>query len=1095
MKITKKKKKLEKKITMDDYEKEEGFKTKSKELGFSSKKCLISNSSDYTVLDMQIKIVEFMNKAWEATEYGTKAEDKNYMGFALLFQSVPEVLILQTDTTKAFWDASKTRHAGAEKVRETRLQTLIAKFDKIEMKDADTVDVFVVRLSEYKSKAASLRETIEESKPVRKFLKSLPKKRYIQIVLDARFEDFGERLKTYEKRKGEAENEQQDKHGKLEYANTDTQQNHRENYGSSRGRGQEGLSSLRGRDRRRSGTYQYGSNKQGRDKKRDTSHCQCYRCDKIRYYASDCHYILLKFQEAIEKEDEETQEADKLNMHKVVYLNIQKVKPSSFGTGASINMRGKREFLLDLDKTITRKVRLRDDSRKGLVRLAFKDGKMKIWNNVYYIPKLKNNIVSLGKDTKAGCEVRAKDNLLMIYKHLGQLVVNTNRFRGRLYKVTLEVLMLKCSCLLYKQTRQYFPQATPYQAFQTAELIHRDLCRKKRDALDKLDKFKKFKILVGQETRATIKTFQSHRRGEFVSHTLQPYCDKHGIKRHLTAFCSPLRKGLVERRNRTIEEMTKSILIDMSVPSYLCGESEIYSTFLINRIATRSNVEVIRIVGYNGYARRDSEGKESSRDSGTFIIKGLREFGSSALKGVEDFQAAGESSQDTRVMSENMMNQEELDRDEEENDDDELVKSNDDGNEELEWSQSQLKRAKRVSVRPTYMNDSLLIDTERERFVMVINEESWIEACKEPSLYQKENLLVMVVDDLRAAEALKAEANRYHLVRKRKLKEVEKHKDERARRLTSFKPAGLIFLVKPCSPLSIIFCSFYMAARGESWIHGGEDMDWSLFTVYGENYSQAQDLYNKTYGPIIYDVYDGDDQIKYGGNDGQVQDILNEVGFHVVEDVQLEQTKDVYGEEVANTINRVFGDKAFDTSNLNDTCSDGLTKETICGECSLSNVPLKSRVTFSFLQRSQLLSYFIYGDMEFVKIDIRKMLSRDVQRSKESCGTEIKIYATSKIPIVGESDGGHRVDPVDGKSMAGNIFYVDESSMLQCLRKREYVEYDLIEVQRIPESEQKVLTKVFGRLKFKEMRGLVDIKDLSKMDFKLKRENVGLSLK
>lgn len=44
--------------------------------------------------------------------------------------------------------------------------------------------------------------------------------------------------------------------------------------------------------------------------------------------------------------------------------------------------------------------------------------------------------------------------------------------------------------------------------------------------------------------------------------------------------------------------------------------------------------------------------------------------------------------------------------------------------------------------------------------------------------------------------------------------------------------------------------------------------------------------------------------------------------------MQLEQTKDVYGEEVYNTINFVFGNKDFDTS-LNDMCFYGLTKEII----------------------------------------------------------------------------------------------------------------------------------------------------------------------
>ena len=62
---------------------------------------------------------------------------------------------------------------------------------------------------------------------------------------------------------------------------------------------------------------------------------------------------------------------------------------------------------------------------------------------------------------------------------------------------------------------------------------------------------------------------------------------------------------------------------------------------------------------------------------------------------------------------------------------------------------------------------------------------------------------------------------------------------------------------------------------------------------------------------------------------------------------------------------------------------------------------------------------------------------------------------------------------------------------------RECVEKGLIEVEHVPGTEQKadILTKALGRIKFKEMRDLIGVQDLSRMDFKLKREIVGLSLK
>ena len=217
-------------------EKEDITEMKIKEHGPSSIIFLMLNSSNYTVWAMRMKIAFKVNKVWEAIDPGSKAEGKNDMAIALIFQSIPEALTLQVgdlDTAKAVWDAIKTRHVGAERVREARLQTLMAEFDRLKMKEEDTIDAFVGKLAEISSKSASLGEIIEEPKIVKKFLKSLPRRRYIHIVasleqvLDLKttsFEDIVGRLKAYEERIGEEEEELQDDKTKLLYSNTESQQ-------------------------------------------------------------------------------------------------------------------------------------------------------------------------------------------------------------------------------------------------------------------------------------------------------------------------------------------------------------------------------------------------------------------------------------------------------------------------------------------------------------------------------------------------------------------------------------------------------------------------------------------------------------------------------------------------------------------------------------------------------------------------------------------------------------------------------------------------------------------------------------------------------
>ena len=71
-----------------------------------------------------------------------------------------------------------------------------------------------------------------------------------------------------------------------------------------------------------------------------------------------------------------------------------------------------------------------------------------------------------------------------------------------------------------------------------------------------------FKEIVENETDLKIKTLRSHNGGEFTSNEFWNYYEKHGIKRQFLAARMPQQNGFVERKNKTIEEMFRTMLND-----------------------------------------------------------------------------------------------------------------------------------------------------------------------------------------------------------------------------------------------------------------------------------------------------------------------------------------------------------------------------------------------------------------------------------------------------------------------------------------------------------------------------------------------------
>jgi hypothetical protein len=86
------------------------------------------------------------------------------------------------------------------------------------------------------------------------------------------------------------------------------------------------------------------------------------------------------------------------------------------------------------------------------------------------------------------------------------------------------------------------------------------------------------------------KIFRSDRGGEYIDSELQQYLESKGIKTELTVADSPQQNGISERKNRTLLDAVRALLIERNLPESLWAEALNYANNTFNSIPQRNEI-------------------------------------------------------------------------------------------------------------------------------------------------------------------------------------------------------------------------------------------------------------------------------------------------------------------------------------------------------------------------------------------------------------------------------------------------------------------------------------------------------------------------
>lgn len=438
------------------------------------------------------------------------ATTKDYQVKHYLFQALDRTVfeqILDRSTAKSVWDSMKRKFGGNDRVKKSLLNSLRREFEVLSMRKDETITEYFARVMTVSNKMRSNGEDMSDSKIVQKILRTLTEKfTYVVVSIEESkntdnmsIDELQSSLVIHEQKFQRVYSEDEDQVLKVDSGS------------GTRGRGRSSRGKGRGRGR-------IAFNK---------ATVECYKCHNLGHFQYECPRWNKEANYAEVEEDE-----DELLL--MAYEELHEDKRSDvwfLDSGCSNHMCGNQGMFSSLDTTFSHTVKLGNNTKmkvigKGVVKLVLK-GISYVIGDVYCVPELKNNLLSVGQLQEKGLGLLFKDGVCSIYHpqkgKMAESIMSANRMFKLIADSPITVKEEKClqisttdqsklwhhryghlsykglrtlqskemvvglplivetnvicdACMKGKQHRIPIPKRSHWRATERLQLVHADLC-------------------------------------------------------------------------------------------------------------------------------------------------------------------------------------------------------------------------------------------------------------------------------------------------------------------------------------------------------------------------------------------------------------------------------------------------------------------------------------------------------------------------------------------------------------------------------------------------------------------------------------------